>query len=617
MHDIRARIRRRILPALAAALVAGPLAAQPGIPSLPVDAIEPGMVGEGRTVFSGDEIESFKVTILGVMRNVGPRSSMILAELEGGPLAHTGVIAGMSGSPVYIDGKLIGAVAFAFPFAKDPIAGITPIDEMVQATDTNGVRRASAPLEFPLTSEKLAAVAPTRLGPVAVQGVAMTGVEQLGPHLGRKLTPIMMPASFVGFPAEAVEAIAPLLRPLGLEPLMGGAAAPASGQTEPASLADDPLEPGDSVGVGLVTGDLSISAAGTVTHVDAESGTVYAFGHPLFNLGPISYPMMRSNVHLVLPSVMNSFKMASSYETIGTWVQDRATAIKGTLGPRPRMIPMEVTLETSRGQERKYELELIDDELFSPVLAYSSLIAILQGSERAFGSQTVRLSAWLDTDNGNINVEDVFTRQQPAIAASAMVAAPMSFLMSNDFEDVTIKGIRVEVEATEAPASARIVRAWLDREKLAPGETASLKVLMKTYRGDEVLETVDVPIPASAPSGRLSLIVADASTVSALERREARDSFVPRDMSQLIRAINSLRKNSRVYVRLTRADGSGAIVAGEYLSSLPPSVMGILQSDQSSPSFTKLRNTTLWEHEIATDYDVAGAHSLTLQVEKR
>lgn len=587
--------------------------------TIPVSDIRPGMVGEGRTVFAGTKIESFKVTILGVLRNYGPNQNMILAELEGGPLAHTGVIAGMSGSPVYIDGKLIGAVAFAFPFAKDPIAGITPIQEMLDATATPSRRRAAARLEFPLTPQVLAAAVPKKLHPVSIQGISLTGVEFLKPHIGKQLMPIATPASVLGFPAEAFEHIAPLLRELGIEPLMGGAVVAPSGGSQEATTPSPPLAPGSSVGVGLVTGDLQISAAGTVTHVDPDTGDVYAFGHPLFNLGPIQYPMTSSTVHLVMPSLMNSFKMASSGETIGTWVQDRATAIRGVLGIRPRMIPMSVTVSTSRGEEKNYNVEIVNDELFTPVLTYASLVAILQSTERQFGSQTVKLSAWIETaSHGRINIEDVFADQQAAISASAMVAAPISFLMTNDFENVEIENIQVKLEATESPLSARLLRAWLDSDEVTPGGTAKLKILLGTYRGDEILETVDVTIPSHVGSGRLQLIVADARTLSAVERRESRQPFVPKDMSQLIRAINALRKNNRLYIRLSRRGAIGAIVAGEYLTSLPPSVISVLQADGSSSSnFTPLQSSTLWEHEVVTEYSVSGSQTLYLKVNKR
>jgi SpoIVB peptidase S55 len=583
--------------------------------TIPIDQIRPGMVGEGRTVFSGERIESFKVTILGVLRNFGPNQNMILAELEGGPLAHTGIIAGMSGSPVYVDGKLIGAIAYAFPFAKDPIAGITPFQEMVDATATPSTRRASAPLEFPLTLEALGAAVPAKAHPIPVQGVSLSGVDRLEPYLGKLLSPIATPVSLMGFPPESFELVAPLLRQLGVEPLMAGA--PVTGASQAQDEAK-PVQPGDSIGVGLVTGDLQMAATGTVTHVDPESNTVYAFGHPLFNLGPIEYPMTRSEVHLVLPSLMNSFKMASSGATIGTWVQDRATGIKGTGGVRPRMVPMKVEVRTSRGQEKNYSLEIVNDELFSPVLAFASLVSILQSTERQFGAQTVKVSAWVETmDDRRINIEDVFADQQAAVLASAMVASPLAFLLSNDFQDVALRDIRVEVEASEQPQTAKLVRAWLENDEVAPGGTVALKLLLRSYRGDETLESVDVPVPAHIRSGTLRLMVADAETLSSVERREARQGFVPKDLDQLIRAINSLRKNNRLYVRLSRTDAAGAIVSGEYLTSLPPSVMGVLEADDSSSGFTPLGTSTFWEHEIKTDYSVSGARILNLQVATR
>ncbi len=621
---IRATKRYLLTLSCSIAVLTGSVARGTPVETLPVSDIQPGMVGEGRTVFEGNHIVTFKVTILGILRNFGPNRNMILAELEGGPLAHTGVIAGMSGSPVYINGKLIGAIAYAFPFAKDPIAGITPIQEMIDATATPARRRSVAALSFPLTPDRLAEAIPPRLRPVPLQGTSLSGVNNLEPYLGRMLAPIATPASVHGLSAETFEVVAPYLRQLGIEPLMAGAMTPRPSQPSqieapvplPAERAS--LEPGDTIGVGLVTGDLDISLTGTVTHTDPLTGAVYAFGHPLFNLGPIEYPMRRSTVHLVLPSLMNSFKMTSSGDTIGTWTQDRATAIKGVLNARPRMIPMSVVVKTSRGQEKAYQLEMVDDELFSPLLAFTSLVAILQATERQFGSQTVKVSAWLSTaDDRNISIEDVFADQQAAVNASAMVAAPMAFLMTNDFQDVVVENIQVEVQAFERLQTARLVRAWLDTNEVAPGGTLRLKVLLRSYRGDEVLDTVEVTVPENVGQGRLSLVVADAATVSSMERREARQAFQPRDLDQLIRAINSLRKNNRLYVRLSRADRSGAIVSGEYLPSLPPSVMNILQADDSTSGFTPLRSSTILEQEVVTDFSVSGSRVLTVKVTRR
>jgi hypothetical protein len=315
---------------------------------------------------------------------------------------------------------------------------------------------------------------------------------------------------------------------------------------------------------------------------------------------------------------MNSFKMASNGEVIGTWVQDRATGIKGTAGVRPRMVPMKVKVRTSRGQERDYDLQIVNDELFSPVLAFASLVSILQSTERQFGAQTVKVSAWVETmDDRRISIEDVFADQQASIQASAMVASPLAFLLTNDFQNVSLRDIRVEVEASEQPQTAKLVRAWLETDEVAPGGTVALKLLLRSYRGDEILESVDVDVPPHVRSGSLRVMVADAETLSSVERRESRSGFVPKDLDQLVRAINSLRKNNRLYVRLSRPDTAGAVVSGEYLTSLPPSVMGVLEADDSSSGFTPIGTSTFWEHEIKTDYSVSGARILNLQVATR
>ena len=325
--------------------------------------------------------------------------------------------------------------------------------------------------------------------------------------------------------------------------------------------------------------------------------------------------MTRANVHLVLPSLFNSFKLASTGPIVGTWVQDRTTAIKGVLNARPRMIPLEVQVNTSRGQRRSYSVSVVNDELFSPVLAYVSLISILQATEREFGSQTVKVSAWIEMEGDRrVYIEDVFADEKPTLTASAMVAAPMSFLMTNDIEKVRLESVRVEIEASETPRTARLVRAWLDTDRVAPGGSVPLKLLLRTYRGDTILKKVDVEIPPNVGEGKLRLLVADAATLSSIERRETRGGFVPRSLDQLIRALNGLRKNNRLYLRLSRPDRGGAIVAGEYLSALPPSVLAVLEADSSSGSYVPVASSTVWEHEVVTDYSVHGSRVLELMV---
>src|SRR5215475_4166054 len=345
----------RLLAALVAAVVSVLVLSLPALqadtPQMPISDIRPGMVGIGRTVFSGTQVEEFRAHILGVIENViGTQRNLILARLEGGPLATTGVIAGMSGSPVYIDGKLIGAVSYALgSFPKEPIAGITPIAEMTDATSVISTRAPGSrvKVEFPLSRDGLLQAFRKALNwnrPFAdraddAQFVGSTGVGGVGGReIATMLRPIATPLVMSGFEPDVASTLGAAFQDQGFVPMAGGAG------THPGEMPfDGPLKPGDAIGVTFVNGDLELGATGTVTHIDGDR--VYAFGHPMYNLGPTEFPMTRAYVYTVLPSLASSMKLSSTGEVIGTFLQDRATTIAGRLGPGPRMIPVSVTLQ--------------------------------------------------------------------------------------------------------------------------------------------------------------------------------------------------------------------------------------------------------------------------------
>jgi hypothetical protein len=608
--------------ALAGVLSQAPATAATAAPAttmetMPLDQVRPGMVGVGRTVFEGSRIDDFRVEVIGVLENVGPRQSMILARLEGGPLEKTGVIAGMSGSPVYIDGKLVGAVAYGFPFSKECIAGITPIGEMIEATRTETPRAASArfapPLgiggpQAPLDRASLAAALKRPLRAIWPESGHMRG--ELPPQLsGQSLTPLSLPLVFSGFDPAVFQWAQGLFSEMGFRPVMG-----AGGGLKPQGPLPD-LAPGGAVGLSLVEGDLDLSATGTITHID--HGRVYAFGHPFYNLGPTQFPMKKAYVYSVFPSLYQSWKISSPGEPVGTIDQDRIAAIAGRLGKTPRMIPVTVNLSTSRGQKRSFSFRIVEDELFSPVLAFVSLSSVLQSNERAYGTSTIRVNATVGlSGNRQVRVEDLFTQEQPAMQAAALVAAPLAYLMSNDFERVQVESMTVDVSSEETVQSATLERVWLERTgPVRPGAEVPLKVLLRTYRGETRTETIPVSVPSNAPSGTYSLMVADAAALTALEQREMRQSFVPKDLDQLIRAINGLRRNNHVYARLLRTD-EGAIVRGEYLQSLPPSVLSVLGGSDQGASVVPLRTAAVWDFDLSTDFAVTGSRVLTLNVER-
>ncbi len=606
---------RGFLRTAAVALVTlTPLAAAP---QMPLEAIRPGMVGVGRTVFGGTRVEEFRVEIVGVVENViGAQRNLILARLDGGPLANTGVIAGMSGSPVYIDGRLIGAVSYALgSFSKEPIAGITPIDEMTEATsnDRPRARRARVHVDFPLTPDNLVAAFRRGLGwnrPFAERpgDARLIGVGTgagLGSEIATLLRPIATPLMMSGFESDVADVLGRAFRDQGFVPMAGG------GGRRPGDMPfEGPLKPGDAIGVSFVSGDLELGATGTVTHIDGDR--VYAFGHPMYNLGPTEFPMTRAYVYTVLPSLFSSAKLSSTGEVIGTFLQDRATAIAGRLGPGPSLLPVTLTLEAERGGTRVFKFGVVKDQLFTPLMTYTALVNTLSSHERQFGTATyaVRGEVKLRRHAG-VALENLFSGDGSSSSAAAYVVAPITALVNNDYEHVDLESLELTVKSAEENRTATVERVWVDDPRPRPGRTVPLKVLLRTYRGEDVLRTIPIRLPANA-IGDLSVVVSDGQRLGPAEQREARLPQ-PRSVPQLIRALNKARRNNTLYVKLLASE-PGAVVNGELLSSLPPSVLAVLEADRGGGSFSPLQNATIGEWELVTEHAVSGARALALQI---
>ena len=585
---------------------------------MPIDEIKPGMVGVGRTIFEGSEMKDFKVHILGVLKNVqAPQRNLILAKLEGGPLAETGVIAGMSGSPVYIDGRLIGAVSYSIgAFPKEPIAGITPIAEMIEATADTGRRRGTSPqarLELPVTPERLAAAIRSNYARVAMFADRPADVQAFGvaastgSQMGALLRPIATPLVLSGMDTGTSDLVASMFREAGFTPMLGGAGGDAAADS-------GPLRPGDPVGVSLLGGDGEMGATGTVTHVDGDR--VYAFGHPFFNFGPTAFPMTRAHVYATLPSLMSSFKIATMGEVVGTMRQDRATAIAGTLDKGPAVIPVTITLDRGRAPARTFRYTAVNDQLFTPLLTYVALFNTLGNYERQFGAMTFTVKGKATFDkHADLAYEDIFTGDGTIAAASAYVAGPITLLLANDVEPVTVKGVELAVSTSEESRSATIERVWLDEVRPRAGRTVPLKVLTRNYRGAEKISTIPIEIPANA-SGQLTVMVTDGRQLNQIEQRELRRSVQPTSVAQMIKVLNQSHRNNRVYVRLLTGT-PGAVVNGEALTSLPPSVLAVLEGDRTSGSFTPIRSAALGEWELAMDSAISGTRVLTIDLDGR
>ncbi len=561
------------------------------------------MVGTGRTVFSGDRVEEFSVEILGILDNFGPKESLILARLSGGPLEHTGVMEGMSGSPVYIDGKLAGAVAMAFPFAKDPIAAIRPIEDMVRPSAIASTTPAFANnrrLALALASQDL-----TR---------TLTPRQPAPPRGSDRMIEIATPLSFGGFSRATLDAFAPQLRTLGLEPrqavTMGSDL-----QNRMGNPAD--LHPGSMISVQLMAGDLSVGAAGTVTYIDGSR--IYAFGHRFLDIGATALPFARAEVITLLPNVNTSFKLATSKEWMGTMDEDRNTAITGQLGKRAAMVPVSVGISRGNRPIENYQMQMVDDPLLSPLLMQMAVYSAIDSTERTVGAASLRVSGEIEFQNGPapVKLNNMFAADNgAAMQVSLNTAIPLAYVMQSGFAALKLKKVALKIEAFDQKKQLTIDSVMASRREVRPGEKVQLNVLLTGENGAETMRRVEYQVPVGAESGPLYFTVSDANTANLSDFRQILTAS-PRTPGQLITSVNDLHPNTRAYVRIWRAEPNFQL-EGADLPGPPASIALILEGSQTSQAgITQLRNSKIAEMEIdGGDMVISGVKTIQVEVKE-
>jgi SpoIVB peptidase S55 len=584
-------------------------------PLFPLEDVRPGMKGTARTVFSGSDTQEFDVEVLGVLPGFpGPRQSAIIARLSGSNVEKTGVFAGMSGSPVYIDGKIVGAIAFSFPFSKEPIAGITPIKQMIDLFDKGADNERSKPKEPRAVS--FAQLAGTDWKPnlpkPAVSSVSLLAPVSAGspllPFLGQQMAPIATPLVFNGISQESLSMFAPQLVANGLLPVSGagGSAeitplAPVSGNTFP---------PGSSISVQLVRGDYSLAAAGTVTMRDGDR--IYAFGHPFLSLGASDMPMTESSVVTVIPNMNNSFKLAVPGRMVGSISQDRASGIFGLLGRAPKMIPVKVNLHTSRDRTETYSYEVVSDTFLTPLLLNMTVFNTITSSERVLGDSTISIKGEIKVKGQDtIQIDRRFSANNAPVAAAGSIASPIASLLTSGFEDVQLDGITLDISSSENKYAGTLERITLDRTEVRRGEKVEVQAYVRTESGKQFVQRIPVQIPEDAATGQLLVFVGDGGV---LQEGSAAKSFVPQDLSQLVRAINTVKKSDRLYVKLFRIT-AGAVIGTNELPSLPPSMVATLNSDRTSGGYTPTVLSPVYEMELPpAEFVISGQQLIAIDV---
>ena len=586
-----------------------------GVALFPLEDLRPGMKGTARTVFSGTETQEFGVEILGVIPGYpGPRQSAIIARLSGANVEKTGVFAGMSGSPVYIDGKIVGAIAFSFPFAKEPIAGITPIKQMIDLFNKGSENDSQKPKEPRVVSFAQLASSDWKpsLPKAAVSSVSLLAPVSAGsallPLLGQQMTPIATPLVFSGISQESLAMFAPQLVANGLLPVSG-----VGGSSDITPLApsdDNTFLPGSSISVQLVRGDYSLAAAGTVTLRDGDR--IYAFGHPFLSLGSSDMPMTETSVVTVIPNLSNSFKLSVPGRMVGSISQDRASGVFGMLGKAPKMIPVTINLHTSRDRKETYSYEVASDSFLTPLLLNITVFNTITSSERALGDSTLSLKGEIRVrGQETVQIDRRFSAANSAILAAGSIASPVASLLTSGFDDVQLDGVSLDISSTDTKYAGTLERIALDRTEVRRGEKIEVQAYVRTESGKQFVQRIPVQIPEDAALGQLLVFVGDGG---ALQEGSAAKAFVPQDLGQLVRAINTVKKSDRLYVKLFRIT-PGAVIGTSELPNLPPSVVATLNSDRTSGGYTPTVLSPVYEKELPpAEFVISGQQMIAIDV---
>lgn len=551
-----------------------------------VKDLRPGMKGTGKTVMVGTKLEEFGAEVLGVMRDVSPGRDMVLMRLSGCNLEHAGIIQGMSGSPVTIDGKIVGAVAFAWEFAKDPIAGVTPFSQMVQYVRANDNRLAaegklprdaangSAMLDEPWNLDRAPSLERSPTGPVAVSGGGLGGMK-----------PIATPLAATNFSPRALSLLSDSLGPIGLAPMAGGAA----NEDIMKRAGDIPLGPGSPLSIAMVTGDFDLSGIGTVTHVEGDR--VYGFGHPMFSLGPCEFPMMTGYIHTVYPRSSVSMKMASPLKTVGVLDTDVSTAVSGRVGPKPDMLPMSIKVKVGRYSEIKdYHVQIVREPSLLPTMVMSILTNAIDHEGNLPDELTATINATITLkDRAPIQIHDTLSGPRysgptgPSLLFSP-VASIVNLLVRNPMSPVRIESIACEIDVVSGRKYADLESVRLLTDRVEPGQTLRAVATLKPFKGERESVEMNLVLPTNLPEGLYEAIVCDSSNALRRKFRNEPHLSEPRDLDGILRVVNLQTSPSRtsLYLHVPLLD-RGLAVRGEALPNLPGSVRAAFGGSGQTP----------------------------------
>jgi hypothetical protein len=555
-----------------------------------LESLAPGTRGVARTVLSGTRISEFDVEIVSVVRRVGPGRDLVLAKGVGDEIERLGVAQGMSGSPVYVGGELVGALSSTWAFAKEPLFGITPAGQMAREA------------EWSWRSAEHASTEPEADGGRGfLEGHAPPG------HDGAAgFAPIGSPLVLSGFDRRIVELAAERFEPWGFTVTEGGGAGGAGQQ-------GGAIEPGATIGVRLAGGDVEMTAFGTVTWVEGDR--VHAWGHPFFQMGDVEMPLVSGFVHATVPSQSISFKLSGGGEVVGTCISDRASGVYGVLGRTPRVTTFDLTV-TALGEAETFHFELARNRFLTPPLVGITAANAVLKRAGAVAEETVQFRQRVVLGDGRDTVvETLIAGDQTLAQVTELLGAATRAIVLNPFEEVEIARIEAELTYDPAVRLGVITGLAVDDDTPEPGDVLRGHYTVRDWRGAERPHRFAIPNPKDAREGKYLLLVADAQTAERFEAERAPRLFAPRDLDEYLERLRRLRQTDEVHLHLYRGS-RGVLIDGTPLPDLPPSALAVMRGPNRSGIEEELPAELVHEQRVPAGRFVMGGHNLLLEIRK-
>ena len=587
-----------VAASILASLIAFPTRGADSMPILPLSEIKPGMTGEWHTVVSGTRIDSFPMEVVGVVDNfIGPRRPVIICKGLDAANKLTGPVAGMSGSPVFIQGKLIGAYAYGFLYPKDQaLFGVTPIEDMLEV-ETN---------YFPASgSAKGKGMAGNNAG-AGPRWVAAPAVDAEAPPLDAlpsMMKPLPTPLFVSGVSERTLRKFSAQLDRLGLQLLQ----APSGGVSHPI---DTDLQPGSAVAGVLMSGDFHFAGTGTVTW--RQGNRILAFGHPFLQNGPIEMPMAAAEILTVVQSSVRSFKLSNTGPVVGSIYQDRLTAIAGEIGRKAPTTHVEVHLQAPGGAERVFQAEMFEHQMFSPILSAISLLESLEATMETEEEQTIYLDTTLEiAGHDPVKLSETASGAEAGFTLALRQLSLYQALLANPCEIPKVKSLVFHARLAEGWKSSQLDSLELDRTVAKPDSVLHAVIGVRNYRGEPASIPIAIPLPPYLRAPEVQLFVGDAD---AAQQMDDPPRVPPQTLDQVLARLRQTRSHGTVSVKLLR-NAPGIGVEGQKLPDLPPSAIAQFASPNASFQKAALNKITLWETNFPVEGTFSGQKTLPVRIE--